>query len=203
MRSIYEHILGESYHELHPKLQHRYRLTIEQPFKGQGVMTKISGGSPFIRLFLKLGVKYRLFFSERGTHIPFLIENTTYLNEQGKQVVTWDRTFSFPKVNRHFDAIMFVDDSKREVVDAFGKPSVLISTLTFQVENGTMHILPKKQWLVLFGRKIPLPNWLYGKADILEYYDDERDCYCIRVTVHNAIVGNVFHYEGTFHEVQS
>lgn len=202
MKSIYEQILGSAYEQLHPKLQQRYRITTDEPFCGKGVMEDVSGGGLLVRLCLKMGVKYRLFFSERGKNIPFTIENTVYLNQEGKEVVMWDRTFSFPKVNRHFDAIMYTDD-KQEVTDEFGKPAVLVSTLSFQVNDGAMYIVPRKQWLLLFGKKLPLPKWLYGQAEIVESYDDNKECFCITVRVHNTLVGTVFSYSGTFQEVKS
>lgn len=202
MKSIYERILGETYEQLHPKLQQRYRLKMDDTFRGQGMMQEVSGGTLLVRLFLKLGVKYRLFFSERGKNIPFTIENTVYRNQQGKEVVTWNRTFLFPKASRHFDAIMYSDDNQQEIIDAFGKPSVLVSTLSFQVNNGAMYITPKKQWLLIFGKKISLPKWLYGQAEIIESYDEKKDCYCITVNVHNVLVGTVFAYSGTFQEVE-
>lgn len=200
MQSIYEQILGDEYSNLHPKLQYRYQIKKDAPFFGEGTMEVVDGGSFLIRQVCRLGVKYRLFFSERGEQIPFTIENLVQSDARGKTIVTWNRTFMFSTTRRYFDAIMFYEEQEQEIYDYFGVPSIMISTLSFKVINGNMHIAPKKQWLKVFGLKLPLPRFLYGQAEIIESYDDEHDCYRIQVHVHNSIVGTVFYYKGSFQE---
>ncbi|MEH6941972.1 DUF4166 domain-containing protein [Bacillus sp. JJ722] len=204
MLSIYETLLGEAYKKMHPKLQKRYCLTDQSGFIGKGIMDSITGGNFVVRQFLRLGVRFRLFFSERGKDIPFTIVNTVIKNEQGQQIVEWRRTFDFQNVSRHFDAVMYLDDYKQEIIDDFGMPSVMTSTLAFHVDEcGAVHITSKKQWLQMFGKRISLPKCLYGVAHIVEAFDDENDCFLISVHVRNPLVGTVFSYNGTFRECDS
>lgn len=201
VQSIYETLLGDSYKKMHPKLQKRYRLNDQSGFIGKGMMDSITGGTFIVRQFLRLGVRFRLFFSERGNDIPFTIVNTVKKNEQGQQIVEWRRTFEFHNVSRHFDAVMYLDDYKQEIIDEFGMPSVMTATLAFHVDEcGAVHITSKKQWLQLFGKRIPLPKCLYGVAHIVETFDNEKDCFLISVHVHNPLAGTVFSYSGSFRE---
>lgn len=201
LKSIYQKILGNEYEKMHPQLQQRYHLTLQKGFRGKGIMDSISGGTFFVRQFLKIGVKYRLFFSERGKEVPFTIINKVVNDEKNRQVVHWNRTFQFERADRHFDAVMYLDDKEQEIIDDFGVPAVLTSTLQFQVdEKGSVHITSKKQWLKLFHKRLPLPKLLYGVAHIVESYDDERECFVISVEVRNPLVGTIFAYQGTFKE---
>lgn len=58
---------------------------------------------------------------------------------------------------------------ENEIVDYFGEPHLLVSTLHFHIDElGAMHISSKKQWFYMFGRKMPLPKFLYGEAKLLK-----------------------------------
>ena len=87
MVNIYERLLGDTYKNLHPKLQKRYAITEENSFTGEGEMDEIYGGSFFVKLILKIASKFRMFFSERGKKVPFTIHNTAERDEQGKDRV--------------------------------------------------------------------------------------------------------------------
>ncbi len=96
---------------------------------------------------------------------------------------------------------MQLDEEGKEIVDYFGEPHLLVSTLNFHIdEAGAMHISSKKQWFFMFGRKIPLPKFLYGEAKIIESYDDALQCFRIHVQVRNSLIGSLFSYKGTFVE---
>jgi hypothetical protein len=98
---------------------------------------------------------------------------------------------------------MYWDEEQKEIVDYFGQPSLLVSTLSFRVdEKGRMNISSKKQWLYMFGKKIPLPKFLYGEAVIIESFDDRRNCFCVNVNVRNPLAGTLFSYNGTFTEME-
>ena len=201
MANIYERLLGNSYKKLHPKLQKRYEITEGNSFIGEGKMDEIYGGSFFVKLILKIASKFRMFFSERGEEVPFIIHNTAERDECGKEFVKWDRTFYFHNKKRYFNAVMQLDENENEIVDYFGEPHLLVSTLNFHIDElGAMHISSKKQWFYMFGRKISLPKLLYGEAKIVESYDDELQCFRIHVQVRNPLIGSLFSYKGTFVE---
>lgn len=201
MANIYERLLGDSYKKLHPKLQKRYEITEENSFIGEGKMDEIYGGSFFVKLILKIASRFRMFFSERGKKVPFVIHNTAGLDKDGIEIVRWNRTFYFHDKERYFNAVMQLDEENNEIVDYFGEPHLLVSTLNFHIDElGAMHISSKKQWFYMFGRKIPLPKLLYGEAKIVESYDEELQCFRIHVQVRNPLIGSLFSYKGTFVE---
>ncbi|MED1741293.1 DUF4166 domain-containing protein [Bacillus swezeyi] len=200
MMSVYENVI-EDFHLLHPKLKQRYRITPENAFRGKGVMSEISGGSFVTRLLCRAGTIFRCFFPERGRDIPFTIENKIRLTKKNTPVAEWNRTFFFPDKRRHFDAVMIYDEKRGEIIDFFGHPPILISSLYFKAEaNGSLSIISVKQWFPLFEKKIPLPKCLYGFSVVNESYDEEKGCFTIDVHVKNQIAGTLFLYKGTFQE---
>ncbi|CAM4316243.1 hypothetical protein BAMA_15055 [Bacillus manliponensis] len=201
MSSIYKKVLGEEYQRLHPKLQERYKLTEKRNFTGDGIMDEIAEGSKLVKVLLKIAAKFRMFFSERGETVPFTIHNTVEKNEKGEAFVRWNRMFLFGDKKRYFHAVMYLDEKNGEIIDYFGEPHLLISTLKFSVDNeGAMHISSNKQWLHVFGMKVKLPTFLHGKATIVESFDEEKGCFRIQVRVENLLLGPLFSYKGTFIE---
>lgn len=204
MVSIYQKVLGESYQKLHPKLQHRYDITEHRGFKAKGKMNRLTGGKFWVRQWFRLGIPFKLLFPERGNDVPFYIHNFAARSKDGRTYVKWNRTFMFGDRERHFNATMYLDAGEKEIIDSFGEPHVLVSTLSFAVDSeGSMHISSQKQRLRLFGIAVPLPKFLYGHAKIIESYDDHNNCFCVKVDVRNALLGTLFLYEGTFNEKAS
>ncbi|QSF98967.1 DUF4166 domain-containing protein [Bacillus paralicheniformis] len=198
MVSMYERVI-EDFHLLHPKLKERYHLTQESAFRGKGVMTEISGGSYWIRLLFKAGTVFRCFFPERGRNIPFTIENHIRLTKNDTPAAVWNRTFFFRDKQRYFDAVMIYDESRGEIIDYFGHPPILISSLRFKAEaDGSLSITSVRQWLPLFSKKLPLAKCLYGISRVNESYDEEKGCFTIDVHVKNPLFGTLFAYRGTF-----
>lgn len=198
MANMYERLLGDTYKNLHPELQKRYAITEENSFTGEGKMDEIYGGSFFVKFILKITSKFRMFFSERGEEIPFTIQNIAERDEYGQELVRWNRTFYFHNKKRYFNAVMQFDENKNEIVDYFGEPHLLVSTLHFHIDElGAMHISSKKQWFYMFGRKMQLPKFLYGEAKIVESYDATLQCFRIHVQVRNPLIGSLFSYKGT------
>ncbi|MED3464349.1 DUF4166 domain-containing protein [Bacillus thuringiensis] len=201
MANIYERLLGDTYKNLHPELQKRYAITEENSFTGEGKMDEIYGGSFFVKFILKIASKFRMFFSERGEEIPFTIQNIAERDEYGQELVRWNRTFYFHNKKRYFNAVMQLDGNENEIVDYFGEPHLLVSTLHFHIDElGAMHISSKKQWFYMFGRRMPLPKFLYSEAKIVESYDATLHCFRIHVQVRNPLIGSLFSYKGTFVE---
>lgn len=198
--SIYEKSII-NYHLLHPKLQKRYQLDGSHTFSGTGTMSEISGGSFLVRMLLKLGVFFRCFFSERGKDIPFTIQNRTCLLKSQHTGIEWNRTFFFKGKKRFFDAIMIYDEKENRILDFFGKPHLLLSVLTFEASlDGSLTITSGKQWLLICGKRIPLPKWLTGTSVVCETFDEKKNCFTIEVHVQNTILGTLFFYKGTFQE---
>ncbi|MDM5301947.1 DUF4166 domain-containing protein [Bacillus subtilis] len=200
MNTIYEKTI-KNYHLLHPKLQKRYQLDEAHTFSGTGTMSEISGGSFLVRMLLKLGVFFRCFFSERGKDIPFTIQNRTCLMNREHVGIEWNRTFFFKGKERFFDAIMVYDEKEDKILDFFGRPHLLLSVLVLEASiDGSLTITSGKQWLLIYGKRIPLPKWLTGTSVVCETFDESKNCFTIQVHVQNTILGTLFYYKGTFQE---
>ncbi|RIW38418.1 DUF4166 domain-containing protein [Bacillus salacetis] len=198
MTSIYERAMGPDFLKLHPRLQERYRFSTGHPFKGEGVMDEISGGNRFLKPLFFAGSRFNLFFPERGRNVPFTIENQVRIKE-GTDIVEWNRSFFIKKKLRKFNAFMFLEDG--EVIDYFGEPALLVSSLDFKAaQNGDLLISSKRQWLKAGKFRIPLPRLLYGSAAIRESFDETQLEFQIDVSVVNPLFGQLFYYRGYFKE---
>lgn len=94
---------------------------------------------------------------------------------------------------------MIYDESRGEIIDYFGHPPILISSLRFKAEaDGSLSITSVRQWLPLFSKKLPLAKCLYGISRVNESYDEEKGCFTIDVHVQNPLFGTLFAYRGTF-----
>ena len=65
--------------------------------------------------------------------MPFTIHNTAERDEHGHELVRWNRTFYFHNKKRYFNAVMKLDAN--EIVDYFGEPHLLVSTLNFHIDE--------------------------------------------------------------------
>ena len=199
--AIYPTLLGEQFKKLHPKLQQRYTLPLDQPFCAYGVMHTIQTGTKLLQPFYHLATKSRFLFPESGQHIPFQITNSSYMNDKGEMEVYWERIFYFPNATRHFNAKMTIDTKNQIVKDYLGDPSFFYSDLRFDVTS-TGHLLIRsgKQKFVFGALEVPLPSILEGRVIVEEGYDDENGVFTIHVSIYNDIFGRMMMYAGEFSE---
>lgn len=81
MNSIYQKVLGADFQKLHPQIQKRFGFTSKDNTAsvGSGVMEKVWYGKPYTVPFLYVGTRRNIMFPQKGTNIPFTIENYAYL----------------------------------------------------------------------------------------------------------------------------
>ncbi len=92
---------------------------------------------------------------------------------------------------------MEYDERENRILDYFGKPRILLSELHLEASSdGGLVITSGRQWLLIVGKKIPLPAWLCGSSTVYEAYDEEMNCFSIKVHVKNRILGTLFSYRG-------
>lgn len=195
---IYETLLGKDFSKLHPLLQKRYRLPLNEEFFATGTMDVIKPGPKWMRPIYQLFTYNQFLFPESGENIPFTISNRSYLNENNLGEVYWERTFLFPSVTRKFNATMTVDLNRLIVKDYLGDPAIFYSDLYFQVtKEGFLMIRSGEQRLVL-GKEIALPEKFKGRVTVLEGYDDKLNVYTIHVSIWNDLLGRMMQYAGTF-----
>ena len=111
MSSIYERVLGADFHRLHPQIQRRFGFSSSDGIAsiGSGVMDEIWKGRFYTEPFLRVGCWRRIMFPETGHNIPFTIENYAFVDQFGRETVSWIRTFESRRTRR-FDAYMVYSD---------------------------------------------------------------------------------------------
>lgn len=196
---IYETLLAERFSKLHPKLQERYRLPMDQEFFAVGVMHQISSAPKLLRPMYHLFTKNNFLFPEGGEQIPFTISNYSYLNKEHEGTVYWERTFYFKEATRKFNATMTVDMERGVVKDYLGDPAIFYSDLQFEVtQDESLLIRSTEQRIVIGTSEFRLPRALTGRVVVLEGYDDQQDVYTIDVSIYNDVFGRMMAYAGTF-----
>lgn len=208
--SIFARAMGSDFHRLHPRMQERFGVNASdrRACVGRGVMDEVWRGRPVVAPFLRLGARRNLLFPETGRGIPFTIENYPYLDDHGRETVTFVRTFEVaPGRRRRFDATMVLDSSRGPgrdvVVDYLGTHQHVAADLALAVDDavpggGGLRIESSVMRLHEGPVSLRMHPLVCGRAVVREHWDESEQCYRIRVEVHHDAVGPVFGYHGRF-----
>jgi hypothetical protein len=200
VRSIYQIALGSDFTRLHPKIQERFGLNSADGVAciGRGVMDDLWHGRFYTLPFLYVGAWRRIMFPERGQNIPFSIENYAYVDDFGRETVTWIRRFQTRKPRR-FDAYMIYSKQRGRIVDYLGTHQHLAVDIDLSVdERGGLRLRSGEQRFYEGPLGFSFPLIFSGVADVCEWYDDSIKKYCIEVNVTNTTWGRLFGYRGSF-----
>lgn len=200
MSSIYQRALGSDFKRLHPRIQDRFGLYSGSGagHVGTGVMDSLWHGRPYTLPFLYVGTWRAIMFPEQGTNVPFTIQNYAYRDAFGRETVTWVRTFRTGK-QRRFDAYMIWSEERGCIVDYLGTHQHLAVDLEMSVaENGGVRIRSGEQRFYEGPVAFRFPMFFSGEADVCEWYDDDDQCFRIKVEVRNRRWGRLFGYNGRF-----
>src|SRR5438128_4101973 len=117
LSSIYEKVLGSDFKRLHPKIQERFGFSSSDGTAciGKGIMDEVWHGALYTLPFLYVGSWRRIMFPERGTKVPFSIENYAFVDPFGRETVTWIRRFD-TRTPRRFDAYMIYSRQRGRIV---------------------------------------------------------------------------------------
>ncbi|HEY6338811.1 MAG TPA: DUF4166 domain-containing protein [Candidatus Sulfotelmatobacter sp.] len=200
MRSIYQLALGERFARLHPRIQERFGFSSRDNLAciGTGTMETIWHGPFYTMPFLYVGSWRRIMFPERGENVPFTIRNYAYVDEYGRETVTWIRNFS-TRTPRRFDAYMIFSQQREKIVDYLGTHQHLAVDIDLSVdERGGLRLRSGAQRFYegLIGFSFPL--LFSGIADVCEWFDDNDQRFHIEVNVTNHVWGRLFGYRGSF-----
>jgi hypothetical protein len=200
MRSIYELALGEKFARLHPRIQERFGFSSRDNLAsiGTGTMQTVWHGPLYTMPFLYVGSWRRIMFPERGESVPFTIRNYAYVDEFGRETVTWIRNFA-THTPRRFDAYMIFSEQRGKIVDYLGTHQHLAVDIDLSVdERGGLRLRSGAQRFYegLIGFSFPL--LFSGVADVCEWFEDSHQRFHIEVTVTNNVWGRLFGYRGTF-----
>jgi len=198
--SIYRRALGSDFERLHPQIQRRFDLCSGNGLAsiGRGTMTEVWRGGFWTVPFLYVGTWRRIMFPDRLRNVPFTIENWPYVDELGRETVTWARTFSGPRTRR-FDAYMIWSERRGCIVDYLGTHQHLAVDLDLRVdEQGGLCLRSGEQRFYERRLAFRFPLWASGTAEVREWFDDGRIRFGIDVRVHNRRWGPLFGYHGWF-----
>ena len=200
MTSIYERALGSDFRRLHPQIQRRFGFSSGDRVAsiGAGVMDEVWKGRFFTEPFLYIGAHRRIMFPETGRNIPFRIENYAFVDEFGRETVSWIRTFQSRRTRR-FDAYMVYSETRRRIVDYLGSHQHLAVDIDLAVdEAGGLRLRSGAQRFYEGLIAFSFPMLFSGIADVREWYDDAAQCFRIVVNVRNRVWGPLFGYQGRF-----
>lgn len=200
MRSIYERVLGSDLHHLHPQIQRRFGFSSSDHIAsiGQGVMQQVWRGAGYTLPFLYVGTWRRIMFPEQGKNIPFTVQNYAFVDDFGRETVTWVRTFQMSKLRR-FDAYMVYSEDRKCIVDYMGSHQHLAVDLELSVDGrGGLRLRSGTQRFYEGVIGFRFPMLFSGIADVCEWYDDVTEKFHIEVNVHNKTWGKLFGYCGSF-----
>lgn len=200
MSSIYQRVLGADFDRLHPRIQERFGFSSadRRAAIGRGVMENLWHGAPYTLPFLCVGTWRNILFPERGTNVPFKIENWAYRDGFGRETVTWLRTFETRRPRR-FDAYMIHSQARGRIVDYLGTHQHLAVDLELSVdERGGLRLTSGEQRFYEGPLAFRFPLFFSGVAEVCEWFDDAIGRYRIRVEVKNRVWGRLFGYDGAF-----
>jgi hypothetical protein len=200
MKSIYERAMGSDFSRLHPEIQRRFGFSSSDKVAsiGTGTMKEIWHGAPYTLPFLYLGSWRSIMFPESGRDIPFQIVNYGYVDELGRETVTWIRTFQ-TKRPRRFDAYMIYSEQRQRIVDYLGTHQHLAVDIELSVApNGGLALRSGTQRFYEGILGFSFPMMFSGVADVCEWYDEQIRCFRIEVSVRNRMWGPLFGYSGHF-----
>jgi hypothetical protein len=200
MKSIYQQALGEKFELLHPRIQERFGFcsSDQRACIGTGVMDEIWHGAFYTLPFLYLGSWRRIMFPERGRAVPFTIRNYAYVDEYGRETVTWIRNFATP-TPRRFDAYMIFSQQRGRIVDYLGTHQHLAVDIELSVdERGGLRLRSGEQRFYERGIGFSFPLFFSGVADVCEWFEEKDQRFHIEVNVENRVWGPLFGYHGSF-----
>ncbi|WP_347125224.1 DUF4166 domain-containing protein [Microbacterium sp. SY138] len=199
---IFERALGADFARLHPQLQRRFGVGVDAGYGciGRGVMSEVRRGPWWTLPFLLIGTFRNILFPERGWNVPFRIDNLAYVDDFGRETVTFVRTMDVrPGRRRRFDATMIYSDARRRVVDYLGTHQHLAVDLDLAVtDDGGLLLTSGAQRFYEGPIAFRFPMLFSGRARLIERYDDEQERYLIDLEIHNDVFGFLFGYRGAF-----
>jgi hypothetical protein len=200
MSSIYQRALGSDFKRLHPMIQRRFGFSSADGIAsvGHGVMEEVWKGLPYTLPFLYVGTWRRIMFPETGRNIPFTIENYAFVDNFGRETVTWIRTFESRR-RRRFDAYMIYSEERGRIVDYLGSHEHLAVDIDLSVdEQGGLCLRSGAQRFYEGPVSFRFPILFSGIADVREWFDEKSNAFRISVDVRNRVWGRLFGYRGRF-----
>ena len=200
MTSIYRRVLGSDFDRLHPQIQRRFGFSSADNIAavGRGVMEEIWKGRFYTEPFLYVGTWRRIMFPETGRNVPFTIENHAFVDQFGRETMSWIRTFQSRRTRR-FDAYMIFSEKRGCIVDYLGSHEHLAVDIDLSVDHeGGLRLRSGAQRFYEGPLGFTFPMLFSGIAEVREWYDEQAQRFRIVVDVRNKTWGPLFGYRGSF-----
>lgn len=193
--------MGEDYSKLHPEIQKRFDFSTDNniAFVGKGIMENIWNGNRFAVKLLKILSKTNILFPRTGTNIPYEIHNYPYKDEFKREAHSMNRVFFFPDEEQRFDGTALYSEKKNHIVEYLGLDHRMVFEMALSAEkDGAIKFNSKRQFAFLLGMKIPVPSFIRGDIELLEWFDDEQNRFYLDLKVKSKLVGPLFGFTGWF-----
>lgn len=193
--------MGEDYFKLHPEIQKRFDFSTTNNIAvvGKGVMKKIWNGNKLAVFVLKILSKRNILFPRIGENIEYEIHNYPYKDKQNREVHSMNRVFYFSDEEQRFDGTALFSERKNHIVEYLGLDHSMIFEMGLMAEkDGAIKFTSGKQFIFMFGLKIPVLSFLRGDIELLEWYDDKEKKFYLDLKVVSKLFGPLFGFSGWF-----
>lgn len=199
MTSIFATALGDDFARLHPMMQKRFGVGLDSGYAciGRGTMESVRRGPWWTVPFLQFGRLRNILVPDVGQDVPFRIENYPYRDPFGRETITFVREYQVGRRPSRFDATMVLAEGR--VLDYLGTHQHLAVDLDLRVgDDGSLLLRSEAQRFYAGPLAFRFPMLFSGYADLREWYDDETECFRVRLEVTNRRFGFLFGYTGSF-----
>lgn len=195
---MYQALLGERIDRLQPELSHYVGGAARgEAGIGRGVY-EFAGPSKswLVPLFAAIARADAL-FGERG-RAGLTVVNVPHADSHGRLCLSSTRTFAFADVTRTMQDTMLAGRDGL-LHDFLGRSRFLEVSLRLSVSpEGWLRMRSVGTWLWVGRVRIPVPQILSARVDLLERWDAETASQRVEVTLTHPILGRVFEYRGSF-----
>ncbi len=200
MASIIEKALGSEFSKLHPQIQARYVFSSSdsQCAVGIGTMDKIWSGSRLYWPFLAIGSLRNIMSPELGENIPFRIESWAYKDSLGRETLSLNRIFEFPKPRLFDEYVVEAADSPHLLIYVGSHQHLAVELFVSVSNRGGLNLRSGRQRMFTRFGSVRFPLLLSAEASIHEFYDDVTRRFRIEAKVCNRLLGDVFCATGSF-----
>jgi len=199
MTSIFARAMGSDFHRLHPMMQRRFGVGLDdgEACVGRGVMSEIRRGPWWTVPFLQFGKLRNILVPAVGDNVPFTIWNSPYLDPFGRETVTFVREYEVGGRSARFDATMILHEGR--VIDYLGTHQHLAVDLDLKVDDdGGLLLRSGEQRFYEGPVGFRFPMLFSGRATLRESFDDTDGRFHVDMRVDNDRFGFLFGYRGSF-----
>ena len=161
-------------------------------------MENIWNGNKIAVFVLKILSKRNILFPRIGQNIEYEIHNYPYLDKFDRDVHSMNRVFYFPDEEQRFDGTATYSESKKHIVEYLGLDHSMVFEMGLSAENGAIRFKSGRQFAFIAGMKLPVPSFIRGDIDLLEWFDDDKKRFYLDLKVKSKLLGPLFGFTGWF-----